>query len=165
MVFLPLGIGFFLTSLVSSRIVRRWGMIVLKMGSLVMGGCCLLLIGSLHVNALDLLHVRNILILLLYGFGLGMVTTPLVNVVLSVVPMKDAGTGSGLFTTFMYLANSLGVALIGILFSASLGKPLIEADLSDYVRAFSTSITASEGLAFVTFVFLCFLPRRKDTKI
>jgi predicted MFS family arabinose efflux permease len=76
---------------------------------------------------MNMLHFRNILILLIYGFGLGMVTTPLVNVVLSVVPMKDAGTGSGLFTTFMYLANSLGVALISILFSASLGQSLIEA--------------------------------------
>ncbi|MCM3337715.1 hypothetical protein M3650_03430 [Paenibacillus sp. MER TA 81-3] len=125
-----------------------------------MGGCSLLLIGSLYVDAMDLLHVRNILILLIYGLGLGMVTTPLVNVILSAVPIKDAGTGSGLFTTFMYLANSLGVALIGILFSASLGQSLIEAELPDYVRAFSTSLMASGGLALAAFVCLCFLPDR-----
>ncbi|WP_251572404.1 hypothetical protein [Paenibacillus sp. MER TA 81-3] len=100
------------------------------------------------------------MILLIYGLGLGMVTTPLVNVILSAVPIKDAGTGSGLFTTFMYLANSLGVALIGILFSASLGQSLIEAELPDYVRAFSTSLMASGGLALAAFVCLCFLPDR-----
>lgn len=160
LIFLPLGAGFFLTSLVSSRIVGRWGMVVLKIGALAVGGCSILLIGSLYIDATDLLHVRNILILLLYGVGLGMVTTPLVNVVLSTVPMKDAGTGSGLFTTFMYLANSLGVALIGILFSASLGQSLIEAELSDYARAFSVSLAASGGMAFAAFVCLCFLPDR-----
>ncbi|MCE5172735.1 MFS transporter [Paenibacillus profundus] len=165
LIFLPLGIGFFLTSLVSSRIVRRWGMAVLKIGALVMGGCILLLIGSLYVDAMDLLHVRNILILLIYGLGLGMVTTPLVNVVLSAVPIKDAGTGSGLFTTFMYLANSLGVALIGILFSASLGQSLIEAELPDYVRAFSTSLIASGGLALAAFVCLCFLTDRNKRMV
>ncbi|WP_234405567.1 hypothetical protein [Paenibacillus sp. IHBB 10380] len=115
-------------------------------------------------DAMNMLHFRNILILLIYGFGLGMITTPLVNVVLSVVPMKDAGTGSGLFTTFMYLANSLGVALISILFSVSLGQSLIEAHLSDYVRAFSVSLMASGGLAFATFVCLCFLREPKKFK-
>ncbi|MCM3337716.1 hypothetical protein M3650_03435 [Paenibacillus sp. MER TA 81-3] len=33
LIFLPLGAGFFLTSLVSSRIVRKWGMAVLKTGA------------------------------------------------------------------------------------------------------------------------------------
>ncbi|MNI37611.1 Multidrug resistance protein stp [compost metagenome] len=161
MVFLPLGIGFFLTSLVSSRIVREWGIVVLKIGALVMGISSFLLIGSLHVDAIHLLNVHNILILVVYGCGLGMVTTPLINVVLSAVPIKDAGTGSGLLTTFTYLANSLGVALIGILFSASLGQSLIDADLTDYVRAFSTSLTVTGGLAFTAFICLCFLLDRK----
>lgn len=158
LVFLPLGAGFFLTSLLSSRIVRRWGMPVLKIGALTVGASCLLLIGSLTIDAADLLHVRNVLILLAYGLGLGMVTTPLVNVVLGTVPAKEAGTGSGLFTTMMYLANSLGVALIGIVFSASLGLSLGEATLPDYVRAFTVSVAASGGMALAAFLCLCFLP-------
>ncbi|MBP1989745.1 MFS transporter [Paenibacillus eucommiae] len=161
LVFLPIGVGFFLTSLVSSRIVKKWGLIVLKIGALVMGTCCLLLIGSLHMDAVHLLYFRNILILFFYGFGLGMATTPLVNVILSAVPSKDAGAGSGLFTTCMYLANSLGVALISILFSGSLQQSLLEAELSDYVRAFSTSLKVIGGLAFAAFVCLCFLDGRK----
>lgn len=85
-----------------------------------------------------------------------MATTPLVNVTLSSVPPKITGTGSGLITTFMYFANSLGVALIGILFSASLKHSLLEADLADYVRAFSFSLAAIGGLAFTGFLCLCF---------
>lgn len=161
LVFLAIGIGFFLTSLISSRMVRRWRMSVLKIGALIMGCSSLLLIWELNVDATHLLGARNILILLIYGFGLGMATTPLVNVTLSSVPARITGTGSGLITTFMYLANSLGVALIGILFSTSLKHSLLEADLSDYVRAFSFSLAAIGGLAFTGFVCLCFLRERK----
>ncbi|MEK3723193.1 MFS transporter [Paenibacillus sp. FSL H8-0034] len=159
-VFLPLGIGYCLSSLVSTRIVRRWGIIVMKLGTLAMGGCSLLLMGSLYMDAIHFLHVQNILLLWIYGLGLGMVTTPLVNIVLSVVPAQDAGAGSGLFTTSMYLANSLGVALIGMLFSFSLKHSLIEAKLSDYVRAFSTSLSATGGLAFAAFICLCLMRER-----
>ncbi|MBG9794149.1 MFS transporter [Paenibacillus dendritiformis] len=96
LVFLPLGTGLFLTSLLSARIVRRWGLPVLKIGALTVGASCLL------------------------------------------------------------LANSLGVALIGIVFSASLGPG--EAALPDYVRAFAVSVAASGGMALTAFLCLCFLP-------
>lgn len=163
LVFLPLGMGYFFTSLISSRIVRRWGNIVLKIGALLMGICSFLLVVSLYFGVVYLLQVQNMLILFVYGIGLGMATTPLIGAVLSVVPQKDAGTGSGLLTTFMYLANSLGVALSGILFSFSLGTSFIEADLSDYVRAFSTTLSVSGVLAFAAFVCLCFLSNQKNT--
>ncbi|SMF86156.1 drug resistance transporter, EmrB/QacA subfamily [Paenibacillus uliginis N3/975] len=162
LVFMPLGSGFFLTSLLSSRMVKRWGSVVLKTGALIMGLCNFLLIGSLHVDAVHLFHIQNILILLVYGLGLGMATTPLANIVLSVVPVKSAGTGSGLFTTFMYLANSLGVALISILFSFSLRHTLLEAGSTDYIRAFSTSTAVSGVLALVAFVCLCFLKEHQE---
>ncbi|MBU7314760.1 MFS transporter [Paenibacillus oleatilyticus] len=161
LVFLPISVGSFLSSLISSGIIRRWGEVVLKIGALVMAVCSFALIGSLHADAAGLLTMRNMTILLMYGLGLGLAGTPLVNVALSVVPAKNAGTGSGLFTTFTYLANSLGVALIGILFSAMLGKPLIAAHLPDYVRAFSVSLTVTGSLAFAAFICLCFLPKRK----
>lgn len=158
MVFLPLGVGFFMSSLLSSRFVEKWGAGTLKLGSIGMAICTALLIGSILFDAKDMLGYRNLLLLWMYGFSLGMVTTPLANIVLSTVPKEDAGSGSGLFTTCMYLANSLGVALIGIVFSSVLGHVLVEAELSDYVRAFSVSVGACGGLALATCVCLCFLP-------
>lgn len=148
LVFLPLGLGFFATSLLSSRMVKRWGETVLKAGTLTMGGSIFLLMWSLHADAVHLFQFHNILILLVYGLGLGMATTPLANTILNRVPTASAGTGSGLFTTFMYLANTLGVAMISILFSAALRSPLADAGLGDYVRAFSISSAASGVLAF-----------------
>ncbi|WP_088549589.1 MFS transporter [Paenibacillus aquistagni] len=155
--FLPLGCGFFLTSLFSSRVVSRWGMAVLRIGALVTSSCCFLFILLLQIDAVQVLDLPFLALLLVYGLGLGLVTTPLTRVVLGTVPAKDAGTGSGLFNTVMYLANSLGVALISILFSTMLGQSLDSASLLDYVRAFSVSMTACGGLAFAAFMCLCFL--------
>lgn len=160
LVFLPLGAGFFIASLFSSRLVGRWGTKVLKLGAIAMGSCSLLLIGSLRIDPVHLLHTRNIGILTIYGFGLGMAATPLVNVVLGAVPARDAGTGSGLFNTWMYLANSIGVALIGLLFSVVLGDSSGGAELPDYVRAFTSALAVTGGLGFLAYICLCFLPDR-----
>ncbi|KKO51702.1 hypothetical protein XI25_24525 [Paenibacillus sp. DMB20] len=86
-----------------------------------------------------------------------MATTPLANTILKRVPTASAGTGSGLFTTFMYIANALGVALISILFSFSLHASFAEAGLSDYVRAFSVSAAVCGTLAFAAFGCICML--------
>jgi len=161
--FLPLGSGFFLTSLISSRVVGRWGRGVLRIGALVTASCCFLFILLLHIDAVNLLQLPFLALLLVYGLGLGLVTTPLTRVVLGTVPAKDAGTGSGLFNTVMYLANSLGVALIGILFSSVLRQPLESASQSEYVRAFSVSLMASGGLALAAFVFLFFLRNHQES--
>ncbi|MFC3769031.1 MFS transporter [Paenibacillus sp. GCM10012303] len=160
LVFLPLGAGFFIASLVSSRLVGRWGTKVLRLGAIAMGSGSLLLMGSLRIDPVHLLHIRNMGILTIYGFGLGLAATPLVNVVLGAVPARDAGTGSGLFNTWMYLANSIGVALIGLLFSAVLGNSSGGAELPDYVRAFTSALAVTGGLGFLAYVCLCFLPDR-----
>lgn len=164
LVFLPLGLGFFTTSLLSSRMVQRWGAAVLKTGMLTMGASLFILIWSLQIDAVHLFHWQNIMILLVYGLGLGMATTPLANMILHQVPPALAGTGSGLFTTLMYLANVFGVALISILFSAALRSPLAEASLEDYVRAFSLSTAVSGGLAIAAFGCISRLKKEGRTR-
>jgi len=161
-VFLPLGVGFFLTSLISSRVVDRWGMVVMKIGALITAGCCFLLILLLHIDATHLLHLPYSLTLLVYGLGLGLVTTPLTRVVLNTIPREEAGTGSGLFNTVMYLANSLGVALSSIVFTVALGHSLTNATISNYVSAFSASLMLCGGLSLSAYVCLVFLFNRQN---
>ena len=60
LVFLPLGLGFFTTSLLSSRIVQRWGAVVLKTGMLTMGASLFILIWSLRIDAVHLFHWHRI---------------------------------------------------------------------------------------------------------
>ncbi len=159
--FLPLGIGFFLTSLLSSKLVDRWGMKVLSIGGVITGGSCFIFVFMLQIDPVHLLTAPYLGLLLLYGLGLGLVTTPLTRIVLGTIPAKDAGAGSGLFNTCMYLANSIGVALISILFMTSLAQELTEADLADYIRAFSISLAACGLLAFAAFACLWLLQRQQ----
>lgn len=115
-----------------------------------------LLILLLHIDARHLLHLPYILTLLVYGLGLGLVTTPLTRVVLSTIPAEEAGTASGLFNTVMYLANSLGVALSSIVFTIVLGHTLTNATMSNYVSAFSASLMLCGGLSLSAYVCLVF---------
>ena len=55
------------------------------------------------------------------GLGLGAVIAPLADIVLDRVPHQDAGSASGVFNTGLQLGNSIGIALIGVIFFALLG--------------------------------------------
>jgi EmrB/QacA subfamily drug resistance transporter len=54
------------------------------------------------------------------GFGFGLVVAAMVDLVLTDVPVQDAGSGSGLLTTLQQVGAALGVALAGVLFFALL---------------------------------------------
>jgi hypothetical protein len=56
------------------------------------------------------------------GFGLGTVIAPLADIVLDRVPRQDAGSASGLFNTGLQLGNSIGIAVIGVIFFGLLGS-------------------------------------------
>jgi hypothetical protein len=49
------------------------------------------------------------------------VIAPLADIVLDRVPHQDAGSASGVFNTGLQLGNSIGIALIGVIFFALLG--------------------------------------------
>jgi hypothetical protein len=55
------------------------------------------------------------------GLGLGAVIAPLADIVLDRVPHQDAGSASGVFNTGLQLGNSIGIAVIGVIFFALLG--------------------------------------------
>jgi hypothetical protein len=56
------------------------------------------------------------------GLGLGAVIAPLADIVLAHVPQREAGSASGVFNTGLQLGNSIGIALIGVIFFALLGS-------------------------------------------
>jgi EmrB/QacA subfamily drug resistance transporter len=57
-----------------------------------------------------------------YGIGRGTVTAPLYNTVLSGVSPKDVGAASGIASTAQQVANSIGIAMIGLLVFSTLPK-------------------------------------------
>src|SRR5262249_59676286 len=54
------------------------------------------------------------------GFGFGLLVAAMVDLVLTDVPVRDAGSGSGLLTTVQQVGAALGVAVAGVLFFALL---------------------------------------------
>ncbi|HHT7156166.1 MFS transporter [Bacillus thuringiensis] len=152
LIFLPIGLGFFITSISSSKIVNRFGLIVLKIGALIMSICTFILARLLLIDAHNLFTVEYILLLFVYGLGLGFATTPLTNTILSNISHNYVGVASGLFTTFMYLANSLAVVGISIIFSNSLKTTLEKAPFTDYVHAFSNCLFVISILSLSTFL-------------
>ena len=56
------------------------------------------------------------------GLGLGAVIAPLADIVLARVPHRDAGSASGVFNTGLQLGNSIGIAVIGVIFFGMLGS-------------------------------------------
>jgi EmrB/QacA subfamily drug resistance transporter len=57
----------------------------------------------------------------LSGIGFGMVVAPTLDLLLSQVPDRAAGTASGLLNTVQQLGIALGVALVGVVFFTLLG--------------------------------------------
>ncbi|WP_410993520.1 MFS transporter [Bacillus cereus] len=152
LIFLPIGLGFFITSISSSKIVNHFGLIVLKIGALIMSLCTFTLVRLLVIDAHNLFTVEYILVLFVYGLGLGFATTPLANTILNKISHNYVGVASGLFTTFMYLANSLAVVGISIIFSNSLKTTLENASFTDYVHAFSNWLYVISILSLSTFL-------------
>lgn len=58
--------------------------------------------------------------LALFGLGMGMVMSQLMNVLLSDVPVEKAGSASGVMTTMRTLSGSLGTAIIGSILIAAM---------------------------------------------
>jgi MFS family permease len=89
---------------------------------LITGGRLGDLYGRLHVAVAHTGGLGWVLpALVLDGVGTGLAIAPLAATVLSRVPPGQAGAAAGLLSTVQQLGNSLGVAVIGIVFYAGLG--------------------------------------------
>ena len=57
-------------------------------------------------------------VLVVFGYGQGLVMAPLSSAVLSTVKPVSAGSGAGMYGTTAHIANAAGVAAIGAVFFA-----------------------------------------------
>ena len=113
---IPWSIGTAVASAASARLAPKLGKYTIALGSalLVVGvfGIILTLhIRTEHVTSWDLIPA-----FLISGLGLGTVIAPLLNVILAGVPGRDAGSASGVLTTFQQLGGAIGVAVVGVVF-------------------------------------------------
>jgi EmrB/QacA subfamily drug resistance transporter len=156
LVFTALTLGFFVTSMAAPLLARWLGRQSIAVGVLVLGaGHLLQYLGVTQGGqGAPLLWVAPVLFI--EGAGVGMVMAPLVSAVLAGLPPRHAGVASGLQATVQQVGNSLGVALIGLLFYGRLGSG---GDPAAYAAAFGDSLLYLLALALVVAVLFQRLPR------
>jgi len=112
----PFSIGSAVASAFSARLAPKLGKWTISIGSglLVLGMLGIIL--TLQVRGASVTGFDLIPSFLVSGVGLGTVVAPLLNIILAGVPPRDAGSASGVLTTFQQLGGALGVALVGVIF-------------------------------------------------
>ena len=120
--FLPFSAGVLVASGAAARLAPRFGRGVTMAGALIIAAGMAALIGLVHHYGAAVTTWDLVPGLAAAGLGLGAVIAPLADIVLARVPERDAGSASGLFNTGLQLGNSIGIALIGVIFFALLGS-------------------------------------------
>jgi predicted MFS family arabinose efflux permease len=82
------------------------------------------------------------LVLMVFGYGQGLVMAPLSSTVLSTVKPASAGSGSGMYGTTQQVANAAGVAAIGAVFFAIAATDSPRHALFASLAVFALSIAA-----------------------
>jgi EmrB/QacA subfamily drug resistance transporter len=157
LLFLPLGVGYMITSTTARYAVARFGKQVPAAGALVMGiSEAGLIVLEPHVSGSNpwLLAVP----LVVDGLGMGLVLGPLANVVMAGVEPRHLGAASGVFNTGLQVGTAAGVALVGIIFYANLTADTVA---GAHRHAFVHVLPYVIGVAALVLVLVQLLPGRK----
>jgi len=119
--FLPFSLGLLVSSGAAARLAPRFGRGVTMVGALIIAAGMIGLIAAAHRYGAAVTTWELVPGLVAAGLGLGAVIAPLADIVLDRVPHQDAGSASGVFNTGLQLGNSIGIAVIGVIFFAMLG--------------------------------------------
>jgi MFS family permease len=145
LVFVPLALTFVVASRMSGVRAKHRGTLVLIEG-------CAIQIAGLAALALAVAFIGSstgfmlALILMIFGYGQGLVMAPLSGVVLSSVKPASAGSGSGMYGTTAQIANASGVAAIGAVFFAVQTAHSARFALLVSIALFALSIVISVAL-------------------
>jgi EmrB/QacA subfamily drug resistance transporter len=120
--FLPFSLGVLVSSAAAARLAPRFGRGVTMAGALIIAAGMAVLIADVHHYGAAVTTWDLVPGLVAAGLGLGAVIAPLADIVLARVPRQDAGSASGVFNTGLQLGNSIGIAVIGVIFFGMLGS-------------------------------------------
>lgn len=159
--FVPFSVGVFVASGAAARLEPMFGRGVTMSGVLIMAAGMAALIGIVHhygaaVSTWDMAPG-----LALAGLGLGTVIAPLANVVLADVREEDAGSASGVLNTGFQLGNSIGLALMGAIFT---GQLIIRPGASAprvFAAAVEHALWFQVGVFGLAFLLMLALPARR----
>jgi EmrB/QacA subfamily drug resistance transporter len=154
LVFTPLAIGYLAASIAAQRLGPRLGRQLLALGGLVRAvglGALALTVGAISVGGDTLVLVPALVV---DGIGMGLLTAPLISTVLADMQPRHAGAAAGVLSTANQVGNTIGVALIGVVFYGSLGSG------GDFAGAFGTATLAIVGISLAVAALVQLLPGR-----
>ncbi|HEY8045456.1 MAG TPA: MFS transporter [Streptosporangiaceae bacterium] len=120
--FLPFSAGVLVSSAAAARLAPRFGRGVTMAGALIIAAGMAGLIATVQHYGAAVTTWDLVPGLVAAGLGVGAVIAPLADIVLAGVPHRDAGSASGVFNTGLQVGNSIGIALIGVIFFGMLGS-------------------------------------------
>ncbi|MGW1997334.1 MFS transporter [Embleya sp. NPDC001921] len=155
LLFIALGVGYFLSSAVSGQIAAKLGRQVLAAGASVQGVGHVVLVETLANTDATLALIPG---LALAGFGMGLVMGPMAETVLSGIRARHVGSAAGLLSTAQQVGGALGVALVGIVFYDTLGDAPTADTFGD---AFVNGLWLLTAFCAVVAVLVQLLPSRR----
>jgi predicted MFS family arabinose efflux permease len=158
--FIPFSLGLFAASGAAARLEPRFGRGVTMTGALIMAAGMAALIAIVHhfgaaVTTWDLTPA-----LAVAGLGLGTVIAPLANVVLTDVAVQDAGSASGVLNTGFQLGNSIGIALMGVVFIDRISTGPGRSGPDVFAAAVTHALWFQVGAFVLAFLLMLALPGR-----
>ncbi|MFF7635773.1 MFS transporter [Kitasatospora sp. NPDC008050] len=157
LLFMPLGLGFFLSSTQAPRVAAKLGRQVLALGLVVQA------VGyvALAETASELHHSGSVVwcipAMVICGAGMGLVVAPLTSLVLAGVRPQYAAAASGVFSTAQEMGNAVGIAIIGVVFFTAAGH---HSGTTGYPGAFGTSLFVQAGICVLVAALVQLLPRQ-----
>jgi len=156
----PIGVGFLASSLLIPSVIKRRGMRVLFIAPVFIAvGYAGSVLSAQHIGIN--LHTGWPLVpfMVCLGVGQGIISAPLVNLILTGIDHRQVGSASGALTTTQQISGALCIAVIGVIFFNSLGSVGSDAvqNSIQYGNAFLVSLIALIVMTVATLVFLVVL--------
>jgi EmrB/QacA subfamily drug resistance transporter len=154
LVFTALAIGYLVASAGAEALTPRFGRQVLAAGGVVRAAALTglaLTVGAIGTGGSPLLLVPALAV---DGIGMGLLTAPLVAVVVGGMDPRHAGAASGVLSTAQQVGNTIGVAAIGAIFYGTIGPD------GDYTGAFELALVAVAAVCLAVAALVQLLPGR-----
>lgn len=155
----PSAVGFAVTSVIAGGLVARYGARIMEWGTLGAAACFAVITAYAGWAGGGVAPWTLAAPLMAFGISMGVVMTPLLNVVLSTVGDRQAGMASGALSTMQQVGGALGVAIVGGIFFSVLDGSAA-AGPGAYARAFAIAVVYNTVATVVVFALLRSLRKR-----
>lgn len=161
MLFAPCSVGFIAASLLTPKLVTRFGHPIIAYGAALyaLGIAALIMVAyGFSPQSEATIFIWPLVVL---GFGQGAAMTPMLNLVIGYVEERHAGIAAGFISTMQQVGGAFGVSIAGIFFIKILNRDAELATTTRYLDAFSGAMIYNLVAVVLAIILILLLVRRK----